>query len=324
MRIFYKKHIVFLLLAVVVINFKGCVLFKDIVENTSRTFTEPKKVEGKITNPIRDDVRLSTLWIGHATFLLQIDDKVILTDPFLTNNISLFYKRVVEPGIDINDLKKCDIILISHSHFDHCNLGSLGILEERFPDANLVFPEGVEEFLPDLDFKFHRLKRADEDKRIYIGETRIIDSVKITTVAAYHWGGRYGLDGLIWGYNGYAGFIIEYHGFTVYFAGDTAYDDEFFKFLGDKYKIDIAFIPIGPCTDCTGIDKKGRHVYPEGALKIFDDTKASLFIPFHFGTISELSEPNKPKFVLKKLIEENKKYKDKVKILEIGEQVIVE
>jgi len=324
LKIIYKNHIVFLLLAVVVINLKGCVLFKDIVENTSRTFTEPTKVHGKIKDPISDDVRLSALWIGHATFLLQMDDKVILTDPFLTNNISLFYKRVVEPGIDINDLKKCDIILLSHSHFDHCNLGSLGILEERFPRTNLVFPEGVEEFLPDLDFKFHRLKIADEDKRIYIGETRVIDSVKITSVAAYHWGGRYGLDGLIWGYNGYAGFIIEYHGFTVYFAGDTGYDDNFFKFLGEKYEIDIALLPIGPCTDCTGIDKKGRHVYPEGALKILDDTKASLLIPFHFGTISELSEPNKPKLMLEELIKENKKYKEKVKILEIGEQVIIE
>jgi hypothetical protein len=116
LKFFFQRYIVFLLLAVVVINVKGCVLFKDIVENTSRTFTEPAKVEGKIKDPIRDDVRLSALWIGHATFLLQMDDKVILTDPFLTNNISLFYKRVVEPGIDINDLKKCDIIVISHKN----------------------------------------------------------------------------------------------------------------------------------------------------------------------------------------------------------------
>jgi len=111
LKIIFKKHIVFLLLALVVINLNSCVLFKDIVENTARTFTEPKKVEGKIKDPIRDDVRLSVLWVGHATFLLQMDDKVILTDPFFTNNVSLFYKRVIEPGIDINDLKKCDIIL---------------------------------------------------------------------------------------------------------------------------------------------------------------------------------------------------------------------
>jgi N-acyl-phosphatidylethanolamine-hydrolysing phospholipase D len=311
-------------LALEVISLNGCVLFKDIIENTSRTFTKPTKVHEKIKDPIRDDVRLSALWIGHATFLLQIDDKVILTDPFLTNNISLFYKRVVEPGIDINDLKMCDIILISHSHFDHCNLGSLGILEDKFPKTNLVFPEGVEEFLPDLDFKFHKLKRADVNDNIYIGETRVIDSVKITSVAAYHWGGRYGLDGLIWGYNGYAGFIIEYHGLTVYYSGDTGYDDKFFKFLGEKYKIDLALIPIGPCTDCSGIDKKDRHVYPEGTLKILDDTKASLLIPFHFGTISELSKPNFPKNILQELVNKNNKYKEKVKILEIGEQVIIE
>lgn len=302
----------------------SCVHFNDVLKNVSRTFTKPAKVNGKIKDPIKDDVRFSVLWVGHATFLIQIDDKVILTDPFLTNNVSLVYKRVVEPGIDIDNVNNCDIILISHSHFDHCSLGSLGILEEKFPAANLVFPEGVEEFLPDLDFKLHRLRRADIDKNIYIGESRIIDSLRITTVAAYHWGGRYGLDGLIWGYNGFTGFIIEYHGFTVYFSGDTGYDKKFFKFLGERYKIDIALISIGPCIDCEEFGKEGRHVYPKGALKILDDTNASLFIPFHFGTISELSEPNKPKHVLEELIKEDTKYKERVKILEIGEQIVIE
>jgi L-ascorbate metabolism protein UlaG (beta-lactamase superfamily) len=215
------------------------------------------------------------------------------------------------------------MILLSHSHLDHLSLGSLGMLEEKFPKCDMVFPSGLEEFLPGFNFRLHRLKRADSDKKVYIGETKQINGIKITTVAAYHWGGRYGLDGLLWGYDAYAGFIIQYKDVTVYFTGDTGYDKDFFKFLGENYSIDLALVPIGPCKDCRKLHKKNRHVYPKGALKILDDTKSKMMIPIHYGTVIELSEPNEPRRVLEDLIRGNDKYKEKVKILKIGEQILI-
>lgn len=301
----------------------GCRVFYDVGDNLLRNFETPRKVKNRIKEPVKDGVMLSALWIGHATVLIQMDDKVILTDPFLTGHIAEIQHRVVEPGIDINDLKKCDLILISHSHPDHLNFGSLEILEKKFPDAALVFPEGVKEFLPDLSFKFHPLKKPRQDKRVYIGEAKIIEGVKITSVAAYHYGGRYGLDGVLWGYDGFCGFIIQYKGMTVYFSGDTSYDEKYFKYLGEHYNIDIEFIPIGPCKDCYEVDKKNRHVYPKGALQILDDTKARLMVPVHYGTIAELSPPDYPRDVLVEMINEKPGYKDRVNILKIGEQIIL-
>ena len=141
---------------------------------------------------------------------------------------------------------------------------------------------------------------------------------------AYHWGGRYGLDGLIWGYKAVTGYIIEYHGMTVYFTGDTAYDQKAFKYLGTKYKIDVALIPIGPCKECEKLQNPNRHVYPKGALKILDDTRAKLFIPVHYGTLFEKSDtPDEPKYVLQGLIYNRPEYRDRVKILEIGEQIVL-
>lgn len=269
-------------------------------------------------------MKLSALWVGHATILLQMGDKVILTDPFLTDFVAQIQMRIQEPGIDINDLKQCDIILISHSHFDHLNFGSLEILNKKFPDAVLVFPDALKEFVPVYDFKLSPLKKSDYKKKKYIGETKIIDGVKVTSVAAYHWGGRYGLDGVLWDYDGYCGYIIEYGGYTVYFPGDTAYDKEFYKYLGEHYEIDLEFMPIGPCSDCTEIDKPNRHLYPKGALMILDDSKAKLMIPMHYGTIAELSDPEEPRIVLEELIKEKPEYKDRVKILKIGEQIVIE
>ncbi|MBS1517894.1 MAG: MBL fold metallo-hydrolase [Bacteroidetes bacterium] len=319
-----KRINLILICLILALSFSECRVFYDISGNLVRNFSSPEKVKNRIKDPVRPGVKLSALWIGHATVLIQIEDKVILTDPFLTDHIAEIQMRVKEPGIDINDLKQCDIILISHSHPDHLNFGSLEILEKKFPGADLVFPEGLEEFLPDLDFNFVSLKRSDYKKKKYIGQTKTVDGVSITCVAAYHWGGRYGLDGLLWGYDGYCGFILQYKGHTVYFPGDTAYDDEFFKFLGEKYNIDLEFMPIGPCSDCTKTDKPNRHVYPRGALMILDDTKAGMMIPIHYGTISELSDPDLPKYVLEDLIKEHPEYKDRVKILGIGEQIVIE
>ena len=291
--------------------------------NAGLNFTQPDTVQNKLNNPLTDSAGLAVLWIGHASVLVQMDDKVLLFDPFLTNNIGLIQRRVREPGIDVDKLKKCDFIFISHTHFDHLNLGSLELLEERFPNCKLIFPEGTEEFIPDLNFDMYKLRTADIDRKKYIGETITIDSLKITIVAAYHWGGRFGFDGLLWGYAGVTGFIAEYKDMTVYFSGDTGYNEDFFKFLGKHFKIDAAIIPIGPCSDCEKTDKENRHIYPPGALKVLDDTKSSYLIPVHFGTIYELSEPDYPVEVLKNVLEKNPEYKEKVKILKIGERVII-
>ncbi len=318
-----KDYIKFFISASFVILLIGCRTAYDVSDNLLRNFSTPKKVKNRIKEPVKPGVKLSALWIGHATVLIQMDDKVIITDPFLTDHIAEVQHRVIEPGININDLKQCDIILISHSHPDHLNFGSLDILEDKFPKANLVFPDPVKEFLPDYSFVFQPFKKPRQDKKIYKGETRIIDSVKITSVAAYHYGGRYGLDGVLWGYDGFCGFILEYKGSTVYFSGDTDYTEGLFKYLGENYNIDIEFIPIGPCKDCYETDKKNRHVYPKGALKILDDTKAKIMVPIHYGTIAELSPPDYPRDVLIEMINEQPDYKERVKILKIGEQIIL-
>lgn len=301
----------------------GCRTLYDFSDNVLNNFSSPEKVKNRITKPLNDSIKFSALWVGHATVLIQIYDKVILTDPFFTNNIAELQKRIVEPGLDLKDLDRCDLIILSHSHFDHTNLGSLSLLEDRFPDCDITFPEGMEEFLPKLSFRFNRMKKADPDKKIYIGESRVINDIKVTTVTAYHWGGRYGLDGLLWGSEAFTGFILQYKDVTVYFSGDTGYDRDFFKFLGTNYDIDIEFIPIGPCKDCEKIHKKNRHVYPKGALMILEDTKAEIMVPIHYGTVKELSDPNEPKFVLQDMLLNLKDLKDRVKILGIGEQLIV-
>ena len=301
----------------------GCRTLYDFSASVVHNFSTPRAVAHRVINSPRDSTRLSVVWIGHSTVLILIDDKIIITDPWLTNHVGELKNRLTEPGIDIDSLPSCEIILLSHSHFDHLNLGSLGLIAKRFPEAHLVFPEGLEEFLPNYSFSLEQMHKPSEKRREYIGESRLIDSVKITTVAAFHWGGRYGLDGLLWGSEDYTAYIIEYHGLTVYFAGDTGYDDEFFKILGKQYTIDLALVPIGPCDDPNSIHKQQRHVYPKGALKIVEDTQARIMVPIHYGTIYEPLEMYKPRDVLEDALKSSPDLQAKVRILEVGELYIV-
>ena len=303
--------------------FGSCALTRDMITNIGMNMSHPKKVD-KIKNPVSEENKLSAIWVGHATVLVQMDDKVILFDPFFTLNSGEIQRRIWEPGVDLNAIKKCDLIMLSHSHFDHLNFGTLDLLNERFSKTPLVFPDGLEQFLPVYDFPLVRMKRGVKSPGKYIGETKVVNGIKVTTVVAYHWAGRYGLDGLIWGYESYTGYILEYNGLTVYFSGDTAYDNNFFKFLDEKYDIDIALIPIGPCNECDHIHKPDRHVYPKGALKILEETKSKVMIPIHYGTLYEKSkDPEEPRYVLEELVSKNTFYIEKVKILRIGEQYVV-
>jgi L-ascorbate metabolism protein UlaG (beta-lactamase superfamily) len=316
----FKKTnlIIFLFLSALSLS---CNMFMVAVRNVSTFFSEPEKVHDKIKNPIHPDARLSALWIGHSTVLLQMDDKIIITDPFLTETMGELARRVIEPGIEPENIPACDIILISHPHFDHLNYSSLEMLEKKSRKTALVFPRDLEDYLPEYKMKLVRMENDDGYRKNIIGETKIINGVKITTVYAQHWGGRYGLDGYLWGDNAYTGYMIEYNGMTVYFAGDTGYDPNKFKKLGEMYKIDLALIPIGPCAECRNCGTR-NHVFPVEAVQIFKDTNPKWMVPIHYGTLQfAQADPMEPLVVLNEIINQEK-LGDRINVLKIGEQKI--
>src|SRR5665213_2580262 len=75
----------------------------------------------KIHNP--DPSKIQLTWIGHATFLIQVAGMNILTDPMWSERASPVSwagpKRESRPGIRFENLPKIDLVLISHTHYDH-------------------------------------------------------------------------------------------------------------------------------------------------------------------------------------------------------------
>jgi L-ascorbate metabolism protein UlaG (beta-lactamase superfamily) len=295
-------------------------VFQEIVGNTPTIFNSPEEVPNKIKNPVLDNARLAVLWIGHSSCLIQIDDKQILADPVLTQTIGILSKRLIEPGFDIENLPKLDLISITHSHIDHLSIGSIEELLPKNKGVPLVFPDGLESFLPGYDFNYIKMNNyigyADGNP---IADSITINGITVYTVTAKHWGGRYGLDGFLWGDHSYTSYIYQYNGLTVFFGGDTGYDSLSFKKIGERFNIDVALIPIGPCEECEGIGNK-RHAYPEGAIKIFLDLNAKILVPIHYGVFQfRLADVNDPLYKFEDLI---KAYniESRSQILTIGEQ----
>lgn len=272
--------------------------------------SEPAPV--KISNPILDDIGISVIWVGHATTLIQIHDKVFLTDPVFTGTVGMISTRYVEPGIDPSTLTKVDYTLISHSHIDHFSYGSLDMLPKN---GKLLLPYGAAMYSPEFHFA--------ETREMKPWDALEENGVRITAVPVRHFGGRYGFDFPWVRDRGYTGWVIEYHGKTVFVGGDTGYHPEYFKEIGRRFKIDVAIIPIAPVEPRDFM--RAAHVDPKEALQMFEDLRANLFIPMHYGTfVTGLDpRPNYARELLQKLADENG-LKERVMIPEIGERVVVE
>jgi L-ascorbate metabolism protein UlaG (beta-lactamase superfamily) len=242
--------------------------------------------------------------------LIQIHDKVFITDPLFTKTVGMVMKRAVEPGIDPSSLKSVDYVLISHTHFDHFSYGSLDMLPKN---GSLLVPLGALAYTPNLGFnELREMKPWDVIER---------DDVRITAVPVQHFSGRYGFD-ILWLRNrGYTGYVIEYRGATVFFAGDTGYDPELFTEIGRRFDIDIAILPIGPIEPRDFMER--NHVDPLQALRIFEDVRARVMIPMHHRTLDQGFDPS-PTYAIEqlRLLSDRQGIAPRIILLEVGEQRI--
>lgn len=291
----------------------GCNSFltRFIAKSFEQLPVSPDTVAAKIEHPVFLQVGLSVLWIGHATCLIQIGDKVLLTDPIFTNTAGMISKRRIEPGILPSSIDRLDYILISHIHFDHLSYRSLSLLPKT---ATMLLPPGGGEYTPEFGFSEYR--------EINAWTTFEADGVRITAVPVKHFNGRYGFDVAWLDHHTYTGYVIEYQGKTVFFAGDTGYDPEMFREIGRKFTIDIALIPIAPIEPRDFMMRV--HTNPKEALQIFEDVGAKFMIPIHHRTFVQGLDSSLmfAQDQLKRLVSE-RHIEDRVMILGIGEQRIL-
>jgi len=241
-------------------------------------------------------------WIGHSTFLIQLNGLNIMIDPVWANYLGMA-KRLSPPGFPIKELPPIDIVLISHSHYDHLHFSSIKRLTG---DPTFVVPIGLG----------HAFK-----KRGYLNVIECcwwddfeINGLSITFVPAQHWSKRTPTDTnrSHWG-----GYIIKDSDQTIYFAGDSGYF-EGFQTIGEKFEIDYCLMPIGAYEPEWFM--AAQHVNPEDAVKAFIDTRSKVMIPMHYGAYRLADDT--PKEGLDRLLAEWEKREldeKNLRVLKIGE-----
>jgi L-ascorbate metabolism protein UlaG (beta-lactamase superfamily) len=257
--------------------------------------------------------RMHVTWIGHATFLIQIDTLNILTDPIFSERCSplsfIGPQRMSRPGIAFADLPDIHAVLISHNHYDHLDQATVARLGDR-----------PRYFLP------LRLARWFADRKL--NNTRELDwwqkiefaGVTIHCVPAQHFSGRspWDRDQTLW-----CGWVIETGFGNIYFAGDTGYSPDF-REIGRKLgPMRLSMIPIGAYMPRWFMGPV--HVSPPEAVQIHQDVRSLKSIAMHWGTFKLADEPlSEPPRYLQKTLQELGGKNNEFVTLRFGETVIIQ
>jgi len=244
----------------------------------------------QVFNP--NDSLLQVTWIGHSTFLVQLDGVNFLTDPIFSERSSpikwIGPKRMTPPAIPIDALPPVDFVLISHNHYDHLDLPTVHALGNN---SKWFVPLGVKIFLESEGIT--NVEELDWWSQVTIGR------LKIFCTPNQHFSGRTPFDRneCLW-----ASWAIISPNQRVWFAGDTGYNSFQFKEIGGKFgPFDLALIPIG-AYDPEWI-MRDHHVNPFEAVGVHTDVRSKFSIGMHWGTFTLTDEPiGEPPRLLKEAV----------------------
>ena len=219
-------------------------------------------------------------WIGHATYLIKLGNTTIITDPVFSKNAGpLIFgpKRFTKPALDLNEIPKTDLFLLTHNHYDHQDMSTI----RNFPykNAKVLVPLNLGKYFKNYE---------DVNEMDWYDHKNINSDLKITLLPAVHWSKRSLTDTnkTLWG-----NFLIEYKNIKILFACDTGYGN-IYKELGAKYgPIDLTMINIGAYNFKPMFDKTIYHTTPEEALNVAKDLKSKKVLGMHWGTFVLSLEP---------------------------------
>ncbi|MEH7108853.1 MBL fold metallo-hydrolase [Bacillus sp. JJ1764] len=269
---------------------------KDLTVNIEQS---PDK---KMAELLENKTQTSYTWIGHSTFLIQLNGLNILTDPVWALRMG-FQKRLTEPGLAIEQLPYIDVVVISHGHYDHLDFPSIRKIKGN---PHFFVPTGLK--------RLFQKKGYQNVTDLNWWESVEHKGISIDFVPAQHWTRRSltDMNTSHWG-----GFVFRSGDETHYFVGDTGYFSGF-KQIGERFEIDTVYMPIGAYEPEWFM--KDSHINPEDSVKAFLELGAKEFVPMHYGAY-RLADDTGPE-AQERLIQEWDPLqlpKEQLKILLLGE-----
>ena len=178
----------------------------------------------QIKNSKNDELKIT--WVGHSSQIINIDGKIILTDPVFENKTVFMGPSRYNGDVPLNmdEIPEIDLVLISHNHYDHFNSNTLEELNNK--TKMFLVPLMVGAQLEKLGIPREKITELD-----WWDEVKPFENFMVAFTPTQHFSGRglFDRNETLWG-----SFVVEgpYH--KIYFSGDSGYF-EGFKEIGNKY-----------------------------------------------------------------------------------------
>lgn len=218
---------------------------------------------------------LRVTWIGWASVLVEIDGRVVLTDPVWSERCSpstiVGPKRFHRPPVALDALPHVDLVVISHDHYDHLDMETIRWLGAH--GSRFAVPLGIGAHLERWGIApaaIHELDWNDEFS---------LPGLKVIATPARHYSGRNPLHGneTLW-----ASWVVNGPRHRFFFSGDSGYSDAFAR-IGTQYgPFDVTLIKIG-ASDPTWSE---IHMTPEEAVRVHRDVGGAVMVPVHWATFN--------------------------------------
>lgn len=245
-----------------------------------RRVSFPRKVnDGRALRENQSEATVT--WVGHSTLLVQMDGVNLLTDPHWGERVGPVNRfgprRLSAPGLNFEDLPRIHLVLISHDHYDHLDLGTVKRLKQAHDPLFLV-PLGLKEW-----FAENGMSRVEE---LDWWQEREHNGLRLICVPAQHFSGRRLSDGnrRLW-----ASWVVIGRSKRLYFGGDSGYFGGFKEVGKALGSFDLVALPIGAYQPASMM--KSAHTTPEETVQAFLDLHGRTLLGIHWGTFDLAEEP---------------------------------
>lgn len=239
-----------------------------------------------MAEPPGADLRL--YWLGQAGFIIEGAGKRLVIDTYLSDSLAKKYRgtafphlRMMPAPIAPHEIAHVDLVLSTHAHTDHMDLGTLPALLEANPGAQLIAPRAARETA---------LTRAgitpDRLTLIEAGEVVTLAGIPITATRAAH----ETLERDAAGNHRFLGFALRLAGATLFHSGDTIPFDgqaEEVRALG----ADLALLPVNGRDALRAANGVPGNLTIAEALDLCRATGIPRMIAHHFDLFSFNTAP---------------------------------
>lgn len=267
-------------------------------------------------------------WFGHASFQISTSDgQQILLDPVTEQfdwpvnwgfHLLRGFSRGLPQGLNDQILSSANVVLYSHIHYDHFNKADIERIGNK-PD-----------YLVPLGFADHFPKGAYRINEMAWYSQQNFSSLQIHAVPAHHFSNRI-LVPLVYedfAKSAWNGWLLQSHGKSLFFAGDTGYSQHF-KDIRQRYgAIDVCLLPIASYYHKEdGARYRNVHTTPEDALSAAVELGCKVMIPWGYGNASWKMGDHSSHSALQRLLTVRQRIQDKPEgkvpllILNEGEEV---